>query len=155
MSHKTAEQRFWEKVEKNGPDECWNWKAYKIPSGYGQFGAKTYDRYVYAHRFSYQLANGPIPDGKVIMHSCDNPSCVNPGHLRLGTQLDNMRDRSLRGRNPRGENAGAAKLSSLAVAEIREFFFRGKATNGELSRIYGVSRGAISSAVHRRTWKHI
>lgn len=89
----TPEERFWAKVEK-GPD-CWEWKAFRN-KGYGKF---TYNGRMYlAHRLSWILTNGPIPDGLGVLHSCDNPPCVNPDHLFLGTQLDNMRDASNKGR---------------------------------------------------------
>lgn len=88
-------ERFWSKVEKT--DGCWLWTAYLDERGYGTFGYKG--KVHYAHRVSYELTKGPIPIGLHILHSCDNPACVNPAHLRTGTHTDNMRDKVERGRD--------------------------------------------------------
>lgn len=90
------ESKFWKKVNKLSDDECWLWIAHKIPSGYGQFNAMG--KIMRAHRVSWILKNGPIPPEKVICHKCDNPSCVNPNHLFLGTLKDNSRDMIKKGR---------------------------------------------------------
>ena len=91
----TEEQskRFWAKVNKKGDNECWEWQAYTDKNGYGQFQSRS------AHRCSYSMCNGDIPDGLIVRHKCDNPPCVNPNHLLLGTTADNVRDRDSRGRN--------------------------------------------------------
>lgn len=91
--------RFWSKVDKSG--DCWTWTAGRNDLGYGQFsyGGKG-GKNVGAHRYAYMLTHGAIPEGAFVLHNCDNPSCVRPDHLRIGSQVDNMRDRSQRGRNP-------------------------------------------------------
>jgi hypothetical protein len=81
--------RFWSKVDKGGPDECWEWLGYKAINKYGTFNP-FYGKTVYAHRFSFEIENGFKPE--ICMHKCDNPSCVNPKHLESGTQKDNMVD---------------------------------------------------------------
>lgn len=93
-------ERFWERVEKT--DTCWLWKGYKLPKGYGMFcmGPKYAGHSQLAHRWAYELTHGEKPtDKQLVLHSCDNPSCVNPDHLRLGTHADNLRDASSRGRH--------------------------------------------------------
>ena len=98
---KTLEQRFWEKVDKRGDDECWEWTGAKTrPNAYGYF--RVSGSLAVAHRVSYELAYGGIPEDKQICHTCDNPACVNPSHLFVGTHTDNMQDKVAKGRNARG-----------------------------------------------------
>jgi hypothetical protein len=98
--------RFWAKVDKRGPDECWEWTGARQPQGYGTIGVYLgYRSYGYArsNRVAWELMRGPVPDGLHVLHSCDNPPCVNPNHLFLGTALDNIHDCIDKGRfNPRG-----------------------------------------------------
>lgn len=89
--------RFWAKVDKRGPDECWNWLGAKARArgGYGQFGIRGY--IARAHRVSWKLFHGDIPEGVLVLHKCGNPSCVNPDHLYLGNNSDNMMDKTRSG----------------------------------------------------------
>jgi hypothetical protein len=100
---KTLAERFWAKVDVRGPDDCWPWKAAKTGGGYGyiRVGLRT----LVASRIAYQLTKGRIPKGKSILHSCDNPPCMNPAHLSPGTQGQNLRDSYSRGRR---SSAGTA-----------------------------------------------
>ena len=89
---KSIEERFWTKVDIKHPDECWIWKAGKGSKGENDYGYFSKGKETFAHRVSYILTYGPIPQGLYVLHNCDTPSCVNPYHLRLGTHIDNVRD---------------------------------------------------------------
>lgn len=136
--------RFHTKYQKS--DGCWLWQAGKFRKGYGMvnlgrdINGKQFT--TYAHRVAYVLAHGPIPDGQdvVVMHSCDTPACVNPAHLTLGTQADNVRDAAQKGRYHVPRTAQVRKLSDEQVREIRASTEKGS----RLSIRYGVSQAAIS-----------
>ena len=145
---KTPIERFEERfVKSNG---CWNWIAQNGTGGYGQFCFKG--RLQGAHRVSYQLYVGEIPDGLRVCHRCDNPSCVNPSHLFLGTAADNMRDRDSKGRCPSGEKHYFAKLTENQVKTIRKMWSEG-ARNIDLAREFGVNKRNISNIVYYHTWR--
>lgn len=152
-------ERFWEKVDRRGPDDCWLWQAGKQPGGYGSF--YTGKRLDGAHRFSYELHYGPIPKGQNVCHNCpegDNPACVNPAHLWLGNQVDNMQDCSRKGRTRSGVHIGTdnfnAKLNEDAVRDIRSRHAEG-AFAPDLAREYGVTHPTIYAVIHKRTWVHV
>lgn len=148
------EVRFWRHVEKlEGDDACWNWRAHRDDKLYGLFGVRA-GKTVYAHRFSWELANGPIPDGLWVLHKCDNPSCVRPKHLFLGTHQDNMKDQAAKGRTTRGELDGMAKLTASQVVEIRTLLDRGR-KGVDLARTFSVSIATISRIKHRIRWQHL
>lgn len=151
----TPEQRFWVKVDRRGPKECWAWTAAVNEHGYGVFNpdGRHSGPSTKAHRFSIALA-GIDPGELVVRHSCDNPPCVNPAHLSVGTSADNSADMVARGRSPRGSRSGASKLTERQVAEIRA-----RCATGELHRIlaadYEVSRPTITGIVNGKTWRHV
>lgn len=140
-----ASERFWCKVDQSaGPAACWPWLAGIAGRGYGQF-YRTKDRPVGAHRFSYELHYGRIPDGLHVCHHCDNPPCVNPAHLFVGTAADNMRDKSWKGRNPGNRTDRGRKLHAIrgddAVAALA-MVMAGQ-TQRSVARHFGVSPAAV------------
>ncbi|MFA5037008.1 MAG: HNH endonuclease [Candidatus Izemoplasmatales bacterium] len=149
-------ERFFSKVSVKGPDDCWEWQGSFFKSGYGKFsiGRKT----LYAHRVSFEIKNGKIPEGRMVRHKvCDNPRCVNPAHLSLGSQKDNMCDKVIKGRQTRtslsGESNGQAKLTFDQVVEIKELYATGIVTQQILADHFGVSRGQISNIITGHKWK--
>ena len=145
----TLEERFWAKVDKKGQDECWEWTASKGAHGYGQIGEGS--RMLLAHRVSWGLQNGSIPAGMCVLHRYDNPACVNPSHLRLGLQADNVRDMMNRGRSARGERQGSSKLTAQDVYEIGQMLGRG-IPERVIAKKYGVTQSNISQIKTGETW---
>ena len=142
--------RFWSKVDKSG--ECWEWTGSFTSRGYGKMGICRMTKS--AHRLSAEIHFGPIPDGMVVMHTCDNPSCVRPEHLRIGTYKENTRDCVNKGRIAHGTRQGLHTLSDKSVSEIRTRYIRRK--NGPLLALeYGVSISTISHIVRNKTWRHV
>lgn len=153
----TASELFWRKVDKRGPDECWEWTASLDGKGYGQFfpGRSKAWR---AHRWSFTESNGPIPKGLNVLHHCDNPLCVNPSHLFPGTQADNMADMAAKGRwgwrEPlTGDNHPNAKISAAVVCEIRARYTGEYGQQAKIARELGVPRDTVFKVVHGRAWK--
>ena len=107
---------------------------------------------MYAHRFSYSQFVGVIPAGMFVCHTCDNPSCVNPSHLFLGSRQDNVDDMVAKGRSTSGERNGKARLQAADVVAIRARYETGGALQTELAEEYGVSQVQISRIVNRKTW---
>lgn len=145
--------RFWSKVVV-GKDCCWEWGgAYRANGGYGAFtiGRKTFS----ASRFSYEMANGPIPNGLWILHKCDNRKCVRPEHLEAGNQSKNLRDCVARGRHvpPKGERNGMAILTALEVGKIRSEYDGKRGSMTRLAKKFGVSVPAVHSVIRRNRWK--
>jgi hypothetical protein len=172
-------ERFWAHVDRSGgPDACWPYSGGSTPGGYGIFslgsrsaGARG------AHRVAYELTSGPIPEGRLVCHRCDNPPCCNPAHLFVGTYADNNRDAIAKGRAhghyapacdlryqrgdahysrqrperlARGQRHGMAKLSSAEVGEIRAAYRRGMGVR--LARRYGVTPSHICRIVRGEVW---
>ena len=145
--------RFFSNVQKT--NSCWNWTGYKFSN---EYGAIRYKGKIWrAHRLSWTLFNGDIPKRKLVLHTCDTPPCVNPGHLWIGTHQDNMTDRNEKRRQyiPNGEKNSQAKLKECQVKEIREMYKSGNLSQEKIGEIFNVSRALISMIIHRKKWAHI
>jgi hypothetical protein len=142
---KPLSERFLAKVDRRGPDECWPWQGAKLPAGYGKIGrGGRGEGWTLAHRVAYALAYGDPPDDRLILHSCDNPSCCNPAHLRVGSHTDNRVDFLMRGkRGPR------ARLSTGEVKAIRE----DPRTYAAIARDHGIGGEAVGRVKRRKTWR--
>ncbi|NLE99687.1 MAG: HNH endonuclease [Anaerolineales bacterium] len=152
-------KRFWAAVDKRGPDECWEWQLSRS-RGYGQLARKRGKAGYKAHRVSWMIAHDcRIPQGMVICHKCDNPACVNPGHLFLGTHRDNMRDMVHKGRAHgslpllAGENNPSSVLTWEQVREIRERYGAGAITQTALANEYNVNRTTIAHIIYDVSWR--
>jgi hypothetical protein len=174
---------FWSRVEKLATEcGCWIWIGACGDSTHGQ--QRIHDVICATHRVSWAIHHGPIPSGLNVLHHCDNPSCVRPDHLFLGTQQDNVDDMMRKGRAstgarhseilkrvvqrganhvfkrrpdliPRGEAQGQAKLKTIDVIAIREIYARGFVTQQQLGTMYGVHQNCISQIIRRVRWSHI
>lgn len=146
-----VEQRFEDKYIPEPMSGCWLWTAYVAPSGYGKISVNYVSKY--AHRLSYEFANGKIDSGACVLHKCDNRICVNPDHLFLGSREENNLDRVKKGRSngPKGERNASSKLSRVQVEEI----FYSKSNINELTKKYDVKKCQIYAIKGKRAWKHI
>ena len=149
------EKRFWSKVDKSG--DCWEFLGYKCKLGYGRISFRCNSHWL-THRVSWVLHNGEIPDGLNVLHKCDNPGCVNPSHLFLGTHQDNMRDRDTKGRGKLPKISGSkhwnSSLDESDIRVIRELHSVG-CQQKAMVWLFGINSGTISEIVNRKAWKHI
>ncbi len=148
LCHYTAEERFWKHVDKKSNNECWNWISSYDTKGYGQMGIDN--KFVLAHRFSWTLHFGEIHNDLCVLHKCDNPKCVNPSHLFLGTRKDNMDDKVNKNRQAKGENIGIHKLTISQIKEIRSL--KGKLSQRKIAQVFNVSHTAIGCVHRNETW---
>jgi hypothetical protein len=162
MKEDTLLWRFEEKYEIDTVSGCWNWTAAHYPRGYGMIQVKRNGKWSYrmSHRVSWELFNGEIPNETCVCHKCDNPKCVNPAHLFLGTQLDNLRDMKSKGREGWSASIGKGvqgskhyrtRFSDQDVLNIRSSDKSGV----ELAKEFGVSRSLISNIRNNKRWKHL
>lgn len=150
--HKSLQDAFWSRVVSTDHNSCWIWNGCTDRDGYGvlQFEKRQYR----AHRVSYQLLRSPVPDDLVVCHHCDNPSCVNPHHLFVGTVSDNNADRISKGRSARGEKSARAKLTEADVLEIRRMAAANCRTK-EIADKFKVSYYIVSLISRGDSWKHV
>jgi len=145
-------ERFWEKVNVRGSEECWPWLAATKQGGYGRISGERGEPQL-SHRVAYKLAVGTIPDGLVVCHRCDNPSCVNPSHLYLGTQADNLCDMRSKGRGnpPRGSRHPKARLTEELARAIRH----DPRSHRQIARELGIGKSTIGMVKAGITWTHV
>lgn len=151
--YRKIEDRFWEKVNKK--KGCWLWKAGIGLDGYAKFGING--KTIHAHRVSYELTYGCIPIGLCVCHKCDNPKCVNPDHLFIGTVQDNINDRVRKNRTAiqSGEKNGMSRLKEKDIITIRKLFFIDKIKQGEIAKLFFISNQHVSRIINHLKWKHI
>jgi len=152
---KNDETRFWSKVGRSGPAECWLWMASRTHNsmGYGLF--RIGGHLLRAHRVAWMISRGAIPSGLCVLHRCDNPGCCNPSHLFVGTQRDNMEDMTRKGRRVRGADHPKSKLTSRQVCQIRLLYHSGNLNQYELAKRFGLSQPCVGRIVRGEVWKHL
>jgi hypothetical protein len=155
MKNTTLEERFEEKIRIDQSTKCYLWTASKNDAGYGRFRIMR-NRWVLAHRWAYEHYVGPIAKGLKVCHTCDNPSCVNPDHLWLGTQGANMHDMRMKGRRKgitatKGSHHGMSKLTEEQVVSI----YISSSPDRAIAEEYGVSYQRVRAIKRKVVWKHI
>lgn len=146
----SLEERFWKSVDVRQEHECWNWLACKDYDGYGVITLKH--RPLRTNRVSWMIHFGEIPEGLCVCHTCDNPCCVNPSHLFLGTHGDNAKDRERKGRRKikYGDDNPNTKFSSVAIKSVLDQYETGQYTQKKLSEMSGISRSHLCAIIHGR-----
>lgn len=148
-------RRFWDRVQKQDGDGCWEWQGARTIMHYGYLSTGRRNRTIGAHRVSWTLTHGAIPDGMCVLHRCDNPPCVRPSHLFLGSQADNVADMVAKGRQHYGENTGGVVLTDGQVGDIlKEYATRARSVLS-LAEQYGVEEATLRAIVNGQTWTHV
>ena len=158
-------ERFWEKVSRGAPEDCWEWRGATVPPwGYGVFTLHT-GKIMRSHRFIYEFTNGPLPNSKIfVCHRCDNPPCCNPSHLFAGTHEANMEDMASKGRHfsstkpesvCRGSAHGNAVLTEEIVEAIRREYRPRIVTKSMLAARYGAGFCTIKDVLSGKSWRHV
>ncbi|MBO9555569.1 MAG: HNH endonuclease [Cellulomonas sp.] len=146
--------RLWSRVTKTEAG-CWEWQGFRGPTGHGQIGrGSRRDGLVATHRAAWEVTYGPIPDGMIVRHRCDNPPCCNPEHLELGTQTQNVGDMVARARQARGRALPQTRLSDEQVSEIRAAVADGERQRAIAAR-FGITQGHVSALASRTYRKDV
>ena len=151
MFHKRAVTRFHNSYCKKGASECWPWAKRRFKTGYGKF--RIWGRVYKANRVAYFVAHKVDPGALCVCHTCDNPDCVNPAHLFLGTPADNVADKMRKNRHVAspGERHGMHKLTETQVLAIRQ----ADGSQRAIAKLFGISQKQVFSILHRKSWKHL
>jgi hypothetical protein len=144
-------ERFWEKVDKTA--DCWVWTHSTFSGGYGQAFTGPGKRCSQAHRVSWEMHNGPIPPALHVLHKCDNPRCVNPSHLFLGTNQDNIADKVAKGRQPRGEAHAHARYTEQQITDMHKM--RHQLSPDKLAELFLTTPSRISRILRGARWSHL
>lgn len=148
----SVEERFWLQTNRLGNNDCWEWTGAFYATGYGEITVNGKNEH--AQRVSWLINVGEIPDGLHVLHECDNRACVNPSHLFLGTNLENIEDKVKKGRQRKGSDVPTSKLNDDLVRKIRQYKADGYSLN-QLSSMFGIAIGQLSMIVNRKAWKHV
>lgn len=157
----TFPERFWSKVNKDGPipshcpklGKCWVWTAAKDGFGYGLMGRGTHTSCpIRSHVASWVIHYGPVENGRCVCHHCDNPACCRPDHLFIGDVADNNKDKTSKGRQSKGESHGRRKLNSKQVEEIRTAYASGSIFQRDLAIKFGVCEDTVWRIVNLKNW---
>lgn len=141
----------WKVNEKTG---CWDWTASVAGKGYGQIKLPRQRKQDYAHRIAYLIHKGDIPEGKHVCHTCDNPLCVNPNHLWLGSSAENQQDMKAKGRSLYGERNSRAVLTEDGVRKIRQLLSQGLSQD-KVARMFGIQQMEVSRIHRKLRWSHV
>jgi len=148
----SPEERFWEKVEIRGSNDCWNWWAGCTNNGYGAFIFKGKSNV--SNRVTWLITFGIIPDDMCVLHKCDNRKCCNPNHLFLGTTADNNKDRHAKGRDSivRGENSPNAKITMADANEIRRLYSTGLLRYIDIAPMFKIKKSLVGNIINNESW---